>query len=64
MPFRSTLCVGKGVGSQQGSLSEIDAQIEIARKLGYIDEQTQLGANERLSAVEQLLSGLKRDLTE
>ena len=48
----------------QGSLSEIDAQIEISRRLEFIDEPTNILVNERLSEVEKLLSGLIRSIRE
>ena len=46
----------------QGSLSEIDAQVEIAQRLGYISEAVEAEANDRLSIVERLLSGLIRSI--
>ena len=46
----------------QASLSEIDAQIEIALRLHYIDEQTNARLNQQLMEVEQLLSGLMRSV--
>jgi four helix bundle protein len=42
----------------QGSLSEIDAQVEVSRKLGYIGDTIEREANDRLSLVERMLSGL------
>jgi four helix bundle protein len=48
----------------QGSLSEIDAQIEIAARLGYIDNVVERRSNESLASVERLLSGLMRSLKE
>jgi four helix bundle protein len=46
----------------QGSLSEIDAQIEIAERLGYIDASVGKQSNESLAIVERLLSGLMRSV--
>ena len=46
----------------QGSLSEIDAQIEISHRLDFINETINIDANERLSEVERLLSGLIRNI--
>jgi four helix bundle protein len=42
----------------QGSLSEIDAQVEVSRRLGYIGDTIEREANDRLSLVERMLSGL------
>jgi four helix bundle protein len=46
----------------QGSLSEIDAQIEISYRLDIINEETNIIANERLSEVERILSGLIKSI--
>jgi len=46
----------------QGSLSEIDAQIEVSYRLDFINKPTNIIANERLSDVERLLSGLIRSI--
>jgi four helix bundle protein len=48
----------------QGSLSEIDAQVEISYRLDFISEATNIITNERLSEVERLLSGLIRSIRE
>ncbi len=48
----------------QASLSELDAQVEISRRLGYLPETTETQANEKLSLVERLLSGLIRSIKE
>ena len=48
----------------QASLSEIDAQVEIARRLDYIDESVESKLNDALSMVERLLSGLMRSIKE
>ena len=47
----------------QSSLSEIDAQIEVSRRLGFISKATEVEANERLSTVEMMLSGLVRSIS-
>ena len=47
----------------QSSLSEIDAQIEVSRRLGFISNATEVEANERLSTVEMMLSGLVRSIS-
>lgn len=46
----------------QGSLSEIDAQLEISFRLSFIDEQTCNNVTNALVEVEKLLSGLIRSL--
>ena len=46
----------------QGSLSEIDAQIEISSRLGFISKEVESEANERLAVVEMMLSGLIRSI--
>jgi four helix bundle protein len=46
----------------QASLSEIDAQLEIARRLGYIDEASFEGVESSMTDVYMLLSGLIRSL--
>ncbi|MBN1396868.1 MAG: four helix bundle protein [Bacteroidetes bacterium] len=46
----------------QGSLSEIDSQIEISYKLNFIDEEINDTINKRLSEVEMLLSGLIKSI--
>ena len=44
----------------QGSLSELDTQVEIARRLGFIKDGSQL--QQRLDRVFSLLLGLSRSL--
>jgi four helix bundle protein len=46
----------------QSSLSEIDAQVEISARLGFLARQTESEINEDLSLVERLLSGLIRSI--
>lgn len=46
----------------QGSLSEIDAQLEISEKLGYRDSRSALKVNSLQTDVEKILSGLVRKL--
>ena len=48
----------------QSSLSEIDAQIEVSGRLGFISRQIEVEANERLSTVEMMLSGLIRSVNQ
>ena len=47
----------------QSSLSEIDAQIEVSQRLGFISTQVEVEANNRLSIVEMMLSGLIRSIS-
>jgi four helix bundle protein len=46
----------------QGSLSELDAQLEISQRLTYISEEQGTTIGEVQTAVESLLSGLIRSL--
>lgn len=46
----------------QGSLSELDAQLEISQKLSYFSEEQGMRIAELQTAVESLLSGLIRSL--
>ena len=46
----------------QSSLSEIDAQVEVSARLGFISEETESESYDRLSVVEMMLSGLVRSL--
>jgi len=46
----------------QASLSEIDAQLEIARRLGYIDDTLFQSLESSMTDVYMLLSGLIRSL--
>lgn len=46
----------------QASLSEIDTQIEISRRLGYLADEVQEQIESKLVEVEKLLSGLERSL--
>lgn len=42
----------------QASLSEIDAQVEVSTRLGYIAKEIETEAYDRLSTIERMLSGL------
>ena len=44
----------------QGSLSELDTQVELACRLGYIDEDRRREATGEITAVFRMLSGLVR----
>lgn len=46
----------------QASLSEIDAQLEIASRLGYIGEDLYKDVEAKMSEVQMLLNGLSRSL--
>ena len=46
----------------QGSLSELDTQIEIASRLGYVDEKTQRSLDERMDRIDKTITGLIRHL--
>ena len=44
----------------QGSLSELDTQVELACRLGYIDEQRRTEVTAEITTVFRMLSGLVR----
>jgi len=44
----------------QGSLSELDTQVELACRLGYVDEQRRAEASAEITTVFRMLSGLVR----
>ena len=46
----------------QGSLSELDTQIEMCRMLGYVDENTHHTMESDVLTVQKLLSGLIRSI--
>jgi four helix bundle protein len=46
----------------KGSLSELDTQIEIARRLEYLDQARWEALDERLERIDRMLSGLVRSL--
>ena len=46
----------------QGSLSEMDTQLEIARRLGLLTQQQWEQLDERLARIDKMLSGLIRSL--
>jgi four helix bundle protein len=46
----------------KGSLSELDTQLEIARRLEYLDQTRWETLDERLERIDRMLSGLVRSL--
>jgi four helix bundle protein len=46
----------------KGSLSELDTQLEIARRLEYLDQARWETLDERLERIDRMLSGLVRSL--
>ena len=46
----------------KGSLSELDTQLEIARRLEYLDQAWWVALDERLERIDRMLSGLVRSL--
>lgn len=46
----------------KGSLSELDTQLEIARRLEYLDQARWEALDERLERIDRMLSGLVRSL--
>ena len=47
----------------QGSLSELDTQLELAKRLGYVDEQAQKLLNDRMERIDKTITGLIRHLS-
>jgi four helix bundle protein len=48
----------------QGSLSELDTQVELARRLGYIDETSRKFLDERMERIDKTISGLIHHLSK
>lgn len=48
----------------QGSLSELDTQIEIASRLGFIDDTSRQAFNERMEPIDKMITGLIRHLSK
>ena len=48
----------------QGSLSELDTQIELTRRLGYLDEETFRNVDKRMERIDKMISGLIRHLNK
>ncbi|HEY3167041.1 MAG TPA: four helix bundle protein [Candidatus Binatia bacterium] len=48
----------------QGSLSELDTQIEIASRLGYLDVECRTSLDEKMEPVDKMITGLIRHLSK
>jgi four helix bundle protein len=48
----------------QGSLSELDTQMELAKRLGYLDEETFVFIDERMDRIDKMITGLIRHLSK
>jgi four helix bundle protein len=48
----------------QGSLSELDTQIELASRLGYFDQETFRMLDERLERIDKMITGLIHHLSK
>jgi four helix bundle protein len=46
----------------QGSLSELDTQIELAKRLGYLNQETFIILDERMERIDKMITGLIRHL--
>ncbi len=55
---------GRFLNISQSSLSEIDTQLEIARRVGYLGEETFVSVEADVEEVERLVSGLSRSQHE
>ena len=47
----------------QGSLSELDTQLELARRLGYLDEEAWRILDQRMERIDKMISGLIHHLS-
>jgi len=47
----------------QGSLSELDTQVELARRLGYLDAKSWSALDTRMEQIDKMISGLIRHLS-
>ena len=48
----------KEFANAQGSLSELDTQLELARRLGYLDDETWKILDQRMERIDKVISGL------
>ena len=48
----------------QGSLSELDTQIELAARLGYLDDTKRNRLDEKMQRIDKLITGLIRHLNK
>ena len=48
----------------QASLSELDTQIEIASRLGYLDVKSRMGLDEKMEPIDKMITGLIRHLSK
>lgn len=48
----------------QGSLSELDTQIELAARLNYLDDRSQNTFDEKMRRIDKLITGLIRHLSK
>lgn len=48
----------------QGSLSELDTQIEIASRLGYLDGKSRKDLDEKMEPIDKMITGLIRHLSK
>ena len=60
--FPSTILAAHVRKSAQASLSDVDAQLEISNRLGYITEDLYKDVEAKMSEVQMLLNGLSRRL--
>ena len=48
----------------QGSLSELDTQVELAGRLGLVDDRVQTSLNEKMERIDKMISGLIRHVSK
>jgi four helix bundle protein len=48
----------------QGSLSELDTQVELAARLNYLDDKSRNALDEKMRRIDKLITGLIRHLSK
>jgi four helix bundle protein len=48
----------------QGSLSELDTQMELAKRLGYLNQEIFMILDERMERIDKMITGLIRHLSK
>jgi len=48
----------------QGSMSELDTQLELANRLGYLNDNSRNSLNEMMEQIDKMLTGLIRHLNK
>jgi four helix bundle protein len=48
----------------QGSLSELDTQMELAKRLGYVDDESRKSLDQKMERIDKMITGLIRHLNK